>query len=96
MKTEEIEKVEELAATIPNVVDAARAQWDQQQRAQNRMLEAQHRRFCVEQAAKAVAVGGYDVDDIVRLAAGFHDFISGKTLIPKPKRGQNATSVNED
>lgn len=87
----DVKKIEELADAAPQAQDIARKREDEQKKVFERRDDLQRRMFCIEQATKACAAGGYDVPDIYKLAQGFYGFLVGTTT----DRAAEAPLLNE-
>lgn len=76
--TMDANEAERLAAeAAPQAQALARKQQDEQKKLVEQQRDRAERRFCIEQATKACAAGGYDVPDIFKLTQTFYGFLIG-------------------
>lgn len=70
------EEAERLVANAPSAADLAKKQMAEQIVQAQKHLDRVNRIFCIEQATKACAVGGYEIKQILELADGYYRFLT--------------------
>lgn len=76
---EEAEAIEQAVDQAPKAPDLQKAERERQLAEQAKRVDHTNRMFCIQEATRACAAGGYEPDDIMKVTLGFYGFLIGQT-----------------
>lgn len=76
MDATEAREIEKAASQAPKAHEVARKAQDDAKAVALEQRDRQARMFCIGEATKACAVGGYEPKQIIEVARGYHKFLT--------------------